>query len=190
MTSFIEWWNRLPRAARWGLCALALLIECSMAYLIVAYATYLNPWSESDDVNIGWVWALLVALIFLSWLSVAVLGQRRRLGGKRQVDLYRRAMRTGHVHAEARRDKWLPVFEKQERSVVELRRFSRVGWWAFVVVTIVSVIGAISGSPGWQWSLAGIPVMGALAWHNSRSIRRLQRQYARLRETLDNATDE
>src|SRR5689334_7311716 len=109
MSSLSQRWTDSPGWLRWPLGILATIALYGLAYALVAEVFDLDP--AHHDMAIRW----LLVLLSIPCFALGVLLQRRRLGGKGQLRLYRRAYRTGTVPQGAKVDKWRPVVRKQLR---------------------------------------------------------------------------
>lgn len=185
MQSVARRWSDLPAVVRWTLGLSALALGYGAIYAIVASTFGLD--SDDDDLLIR---MLLLALA----VPVAIAGvfqQRRRLGGKGQLSLYREAYRTGTVPDGANTEKWRPVVRKQARFFREGRRVVLTLGCLFVAAILAVGIVVLAGDADRRSALPMIAILLAVtavaAWGVDRLWLWRRRQFARLERALDGA---
>ncbi|QGG40389.1 hypothetical protein [Aeromicrobium yanjiei] len=184
MRSMPQWWNRQHGVLRWtaGIALCAGLY--ALGHLLVASIFDLDP--ASDRSLISW----LFILVSLPLVPVGALVQRRRLGGRGQLSLYRQAYRTGVVPEGADVERWRPVVRKQLRFIREGRRVHLI-WWSLMLAAVVAAIGTILVRGTASYLIFILPVLGLLtvlvvvsAWGLDRLWRWRQGQFERLSRAL------
>jgi len=183
MTSLSQRWTSSPGWVRWPIGILLTIVFYGLAYALVASVFDLDP--AHQDLAIRW---LLVALS-LPLFVVGVLWQRRRLGGKGQLRLYRRAYRTGTIPEGAKVDAWRPVVRRQLRFFREARRVQQ-GFWAVLgaLLVISAVVGLVAAD---NRALVGVLVassfalVAAIVLGLDRLYRWRVSQFTRLQRALD-----
>lgn len=185
MRSMAQWWDRQHGVLRWtaGMASCAALY--ALGYLLVASLFDLD--ATQDRTTTSWLLVLLV----LPLTPLGALIQRRRLGGKGQLSLYRQAYRTGVVPEGADVERWRPLVRKQLRFIREGRRVHLI-WWSLVLAALVVGIGAIvfRGTASYLVFILTFLVlftvlMAVTAWGLDRLWRWRLRQLERLSRALD-----
>jgi 4-hydroxybenzoate polyprenyltransferase len=148
----LERWRALPAWVRWTLGLLLIVVVYALAYGVVE-AVAPEEW---DDLDVRLALVVLVTPLVL----VQIVVERRRLGGKGQLGLFQRAMRTGRVPHGADRPRWLPVARKRERFFREGRVVLRVFWCVMVVLLVVLAVACAF----WDATLAAVLVVVTVAY--------------------------
>jgi NADH:ubiquinone oxidoreductase subunit 3 (subunit A) len=185
MRAITDRWTRLPAVVRWPVGLLAVALVYGVAYALVAAALGLD--SHDDDMTIRLLLTLTAPLFF----ALGVLQQRRRLGGRGQLRLYRRAYRSGAVPAGANADKWRPQVRRQARFFREGRRVVLIVWALFGALAVLGVIVAVAaqhdsiGTGSVTFVVIFVAVWALVVWGLDRLWRWRQRQFERLERALD-----
>ncbi|MEV7398597.1 hypothetical protein [Aeromicrobium sp. NPDC092404] len=179
MSSLTDGWHRLPAVARWPIGFVLVIGVYAIGYVAIAAAFGLD--SDRDDMTIRLALLPFAAVLF----GIGLLDQRRRLGGKGQLSLYRKAYRTGVVPEGARVDRWRRVVRRQARYFREGRRVYLGLYAIFIaVLVVVAVLGTVLHGPTWLWFLALAAVTSLIAWGTDRLWLWRRRQFERLEQAL------
>lgn len=172
-------WSELPGAARWTIALVALAIGYGLVYSLVASVAP-DSWGEQTI-------RLVIVALTLPALVGGAFVQRRRLGGRGQLGLYRQAFRTGQVPQGAHRERWLPVARKQERCFREGRMFFRVTWAILVVLVLALVPLLVLADVSVWWSplVVLVPLVPFVWWMDRLWVRRRDRLASVVRQLGD-----
>jgi hypothetical protein len=178
------WWSRQSALVRWPVGIVATIALYGVAYLVVSSVFGLD--ADDDELAIRSV----LLLVALPMFGFGVLLQRRRLGGKGQLALYRRAYRTGTIPAGADVDRWRPVARRQARFFREGGRLQRVVAVAMMVLLVLLAVVALVAARGKVdvvtavLVVLGIAMFGLLYWGVDRLWRMRRPQFHRLERAL------
>lgn len=174
-------WHELPAGVRWlvgGVAAVALY-----AALRVVPEVLLEDGASTQGLYLVGVLVLLAVLV-----AVGVLQNRRRLGGRGQPALLRRALREGRVPEGADRGAWGRELPRRHRYLRESRWLPWVSAAAFgLLVLLVLVAVVATGASPWALAILAVPalVLTGVLVLTVRLRRRNERRLGVLVEQLD-----
>jgi hypothetical protein len=180
-------WAALPSVVRVTLGMTATAVGYGLGYVVVAGTFGLDPRDDSLA-----IWYVMLALL-LPFAVVGVFRQRRRLGGKGQLGLYRQAYRTGTLPDEADVEKWRPIVRRHASRLQESRWIVIAMQSALAAVLVTApVVVAVQSLDHLVADLAviavAVAVVALVAWGWDRLWRRRMRQVERLELKLAHRT--
>lgn len=179
MTTMPDRWAKLPGWFRWPVGIVLTLVAVGVMNLVA------QGLGGSED---GWKTNLILFVLAAGLLGLAFIQARRRLGGKGQLGMYRRAIKTGRVPAEADVERWRPLVQRSARHLRGVR-WLYLGYGVLLALAIVVglVAGVLAGNLDARQVGVGLLILVPLAafwWWMSRLFQRRVRQIERLARAL------